>query len=242
MSDAVPEAKRSYPYVSANVWTELRLRFQKSIPSKITPGYLQTALGFESEKAAKNLLPQLRSLGLINVDGTPTDLAKSYRMDNEYEAATKEIVAAVYPEEVRELFPGPVEDTGLVAGWFMRHTGGGQASATMQARLYVSLVSGQVPSGDKAARTAKPTSSGDKRPAKRVPTAAALPAVIPETAAAAEKPGDEGGGQVALPENQIGQALPGLHIDVQIHIDAEATADQIDAVFASMAKHLYGRQ
>lgn len=34
---------------------------------------------------------------------------------------------------------------------------------------------------------------------------------------------------------------PSLHIDVQVHISSEASADQIDQVFASMAKHLYGR-
>lgn len=33
---------------------------------------------------------------------------------------------------------------------------------------------------------------------------------------------------------------PALHIDVQIHISPEASADQIDQIFASMAKHLYG--
>ncbi len=36
-------------------------------------------------------------------------------------------------------------------------------------------------------------------------------------------------------------ARPALHIDIQIHIAAEAKPEQIDLVFASMAKHLYGR-
>ena len=35
--------------------------------------------------------------------------------------------------------------------------------------------------------------------------------------------------------------LPALHIDVQIHIDSSASPEQIDQVFASMARHLYGR-
>jgi hypothetical protein len=33
---------------------------------------------------------------------------------------------------------------------------------------------------------------------------------------------------------------PALHIDIQIHISPEASADQIDQIFASMSKHLYG--
>ena len=33
---------------------------------------------------------------------------------------------------------------------------------------------------------------------------------------------------------------PALHIDIQVHIDATASPEQIDFIFASMAKHLYG--
>ena len=33
---------------------------------------------------------------------------------------------------------------------------------------------------------------------------------------------------------------PSVHIDIQIHISPEASGDQIDQIFKSMAKHLYG--
>ena len=33
---------------------------------------------------------------------------------------------------------------------------------------------------------------------------------------------------------------PQLHIDVQVHIDSSASAEQIDQIFKSMATHLYG--
>ena len=36
--------------------------------------------------------------------------------------------------------------------------------------------------------------------------------------------------------------LPELHIDIQIHIDSTASPEQIDQIFASMARHLYGRE
>ncbi len=35
---------------------------------------------------------------------------------------------------------------------------------------------------------------------------------------------------------------PSLHLDVQVHIDSSATPEQIETIFASMAKHLYGRE
>ena len=36
--------------------------------------------------------------------------------------------------------------------------------------------------------------------------------------------------------------VPPLHLDVQIHIPADASLEQIDRIFSSMAKHLYGRE
>lgn len=45
----------------------------------------------------------------------------------------------------------------------------------------------------------------------------------------------EGNGQLAKPNNR-----PALHIDIQVHIDPTSSAEQIDQIFASMAKHLYG--
>ena len=35
---------------------------------------------------------------------------------------------------------------------------------------------------------------------------------------------------------------PSVHIDVQVHIDSSASPDQIDQIFSSMARHLYGRE
>ena len=48
-------------------------------------------------------------------------------------------------------------------------------------------------------------------------------------------PSLQGNGNLTGPTKQ-----PGLHIDIQVHIDSTASAEQIDLIFASMAKHLYG--
>jgi hypothetical protein len=34
---------------------------------------------------------------------------------------------------------------------------------------------------------------------------------------------------------------PELHINLQIHISSDSSADQIDQIFASMSKHIYRR-
>ena len=43
------------------------------------------------------------------------------------------------------------------------------------------------------------------------------------------------------PQLQPAVNQPSLHIDINIHIDSAADAEQIDQIFASMGKHLYGR-
>lgn len=47
---------------------------------------------------------------------------------------------------------------------------------------------------------------------------------------------------VGRPDGPAPPQMPGLHIDIQVHIDASASPEQIDQVFSSMARHLYGRE
>jgi hypothetical protein len=45
-----------------------------------------------------------------------------------------------------------------------------------------------------------------------------------------------------LPAHNSGSSPPhpAVHIDIQIHISPESSSEQIDKIFESMAKHLYG--
>ncbi|MCW5863178.1 MAG: hypothetical protein KIT52_08740 [Anaerolineae bacterium] len=46
--------------------------------------------------------------------------------------------------------------------------------------------------------------------------------------------------KLASQTETISTRIPAIHIDIQIHISADAKPEQIDQIFASMAKHLYG--
>ena len=52
---------------------------------------------------------------------------------------------------------------------------------------------------------------------------------------------DSGAPQDADRAPERGPAAPAVNINLQIHISADATPDQIDQIFASMAKHIYKR-
>lgn len=197
-----------------------------------------SALG-TSEKGARNISPQLRAVGLVAADGSPSDLALDLRDDDHYAAACGRILDALYPDALKNAYDNPDEEYSNVANWFMRNARTGQATANMQAKLYLTLLKAQLPTEDEKSRAPRKRAAKkstpmnpDPKPSPQ-PTTKALPAENPTGAPQPSAP------PTHPPNGAIG---PALHIDLQIHIAADASDSQIDAVFKSMAKHLYGRE
>jgi hypothetical protein len=241
VSEAQTE-KISFPYMSAAQWYGIRAKLRQSKPNVIGVDWVMSALG-GSEKGAKNLLPQLRSIGIIGDDGKPTPLALDLRDDEQYGAACQSILESLYPETLRHAYDDPEADVQQVANWFMRNAHTGELTARMQARLYLTVLKGELPS---ESETPKPR----KRGAKKAAAAAAAAKTVVERAVGGESkvPAATANGSEetlspvvsAVPSTHQSHG-PTLHIDLQIHISADASDTQIDAVFKSMAKHLYGR-
>lgn len=229
--------QKSYPYMSTSVWTALRRVFYKQVPSKVTLTYLSSILAI-TEKTAKNIYPQMRNIGLIDQDGVPTDLAQDFRFEDSYPKACEIILESLYPVEVREIFSTTDADPAAVANWFMRHSKSGQASANVVAKFYLHLLAKAPLPEDVKQRTpraaAKPKAAGQ---AKSEPGKMTENPVDPTEAVTPAHP------QPNVHSQPVTQHKPGpsLHVDLQVHIDSSASADQVDAIFASMAKHLYGR-
>ncbi|MDP9983885.1 hypothetical protein J2W14_003308 [Pseudarthrobacter oxydans] len=241
MADEVIEQKK-FPYMSLTAWAKLRRTYQKvAWPSKVTNNSLASALDW-SEKAVQNIMPQLRNIGLIDVAGVPTDLAHDFRFEDSYPAVCEKIIADTYPLELREVFSDPNSDPVKVAQWFMRHSKSGEASAKAQAKFYLNLLAAEPlkdeekpkPSAPRKPR-AKVAPGSDAKPAKASTTAIDSPVLSQTEHASTEAHPTHA---PAKPRHQDG---PSLHIDMQVHIDPAATPEQIDSIFASMAKHLYGR-
>lgn len=225
-----------YPYMSAATWGELRTNFRKSMPrGAVTKDYLQSILGI-SEKTAGNLLPQLRNVGIIDAEGMPTQLAKDFRDDEHYASACATIVETVYPTSLTDAFPEVEDNLNGIANWFMRNAGAGEQAAKYQARFYITLREADPTSlGERRVRA-----SGDSKPAKKAASKKAPSASTqgtPKPDAEAQQRSEPQGDQTDR-RHRVSRR-PDVHIDIQIHIDASASNDQIDAVFASMSKHLY---
>jgi hypothetical protein len=210
--------------MSANQWWGIRSKFKSGVPGTVTLDWIIGALD-TTQKGAGNVLPQLRLLGLTNGDNKPTDLVHDFKDDETYAAASKAIVESAYPEALREAWGDASADPAKVASWFTRNAKTGATVAQNQARLYLLMLGAKLPAPDEI----KPKVTRKAKSAATKPKANAAGATEPRTLS------------LAPPLDPTPTVGPNLHVDLQIHISADAGDAQIEAIFKSMAKHLYGR-
>jgi hypothetical protein len=128
----------AYPTFPASCWWPLRERFKRSLPPAITPDYLQAVLEVEP-KTARNLVPMLRQMGLVDEAGAPRERANSWRVDAEYRHVCHAIRDELYPASLRHAVPDPSSDFDAAVRWFMKASGVGTAAAKRMARFYALL-------------------------------------------------------------------------------------------------------
>lgn len=225
----------SFPKIADSSWWKLRDLFKRKVPAIVTPTYLATALSMGEASARSNLIGPFKKVGIIDQDGKPTDRAYDWRDDNKYKAVCKTLIEEYYPQEIRDLFHSSDADLQQVTNWFMRHARCGEPAAKMFARFYILLLKADPEEAEVAA--AKKENSANKPPAKAKkkvtktltkPDAEVINQTIPSQPPAAP----------AQPVQTVLRNAPELHINVQLHISPESSAEQIDKIFESMAKHL----
>lgn len=225
------EEKKSFPMLPITHWWALRKKFKQSIPGVVTDNYLATVLEMGVNSARANVLPFLKTLGIIDEDGRTLERAKQWRDDEHYTEVCKAILKEVYLGDLQEAVPNPARDRTQAERWFANHTGAGEAAVRRMAALYTVLVEAD------ASKQPEQEKGGRPRKADQVP-----PKPRPEKKASAGPPlGDGTARQSVNGSFRQPQQPPGININLEIHISADATPDQIDQIFASMSKHIYRR-
>jgi hypothetical protein len=172
------------------------------------------------EAAARQYLYELKRVGLLTEDGKGTTLAAKWRHDETYWEAVQELMKAAYPESLLQVAPPGDADRQKVISWFVRD-GLGTGTANNKAATYF-LISSSAP-GEAITRTTGPEKT----------RAATIKSTQPTSRPAAVASGD----RKSDPKQQ-GHMLP-LNINMQIHISADATSEQIESIFSAMRRHLY---
>jgi len=226
------EQKKSFPMLPINHWWTLRKKFKQSIPGVVTDSYLATVLNMQVNSARANVLPYLKQLGIVDEDGRTGERAKQWRDDALYPEVCGKVVKEVYPKELLEAVPKPSHERAQAERWFANHTGAGEAAVKRMASLYAVLVEADASKQLDQEKKERTRNTGDERPTREKKTSAV-------TRALGGTPTTQNYG--AKNSSQGYQQAPGININLQVHISADATSDQIDQIFASMANHIYQR-
>lgn len=225
------EEKTTFPTFPRNHWWTLRKKFWQAMPNTVTAGYLAATLGMQESSAKANLLPALVAVGIIDKAGKPLERALAWRDDAQYPQVCQDIRRQIYPVELLDAFPGPEIDRKPLQTWFASRTGVGADAARKMATVY-ELLTEAAPTKADVSRGGTTTGARRKRrQGGQSRTEGNEPITPPDT----QPERLESAARLA-PER-----APALHIDVQVHISSDASAEQIELIFASMAKHIYGR-
>lgn len=224
------EAK-NFPMLPISHWWALRNKFKQSIPGIVTDNFLSSVLKMTKDSARANVLPYLIRLGLIDDTGKPTERAKAWRDDIKYTQVCKEIVSIVYPKELLDIISDDKIDRNVIKRWFANHTGSGESECNRMVSFFTLLFE------------ANPNGSPDKPKTITKPITAKNTKSSPKSTLKNEEEKSTAKKVAEIikkePETSMYSKGPEVCINLQIHISADASADQIDQMFAAMAKHIY---
>lgn len=184
------------------------------VPTKATGQWLKS-IGFTSSNDA-TLIGVLKQIGFIDGSGAPTDAWKKYRGAN-----PKHVLADAIRSGYSALF-SVYEDADRrpqqeLENVFRSTSTAGSQVIGKAAVTFRNLCALADFGGSHAQVTA-------------------VHAVDPLHHPVKNPPSHQGGQQMAHDPSS-----PSVHIDIQVHISPESSPEQIDQIFASMAKHLYGK-
>lgn len=221
----------SYPKVSSNAWRVLRGRASAAPSTKLTSATVAAILDMSSPKSAMdNVVYPMRRLGIIDEDGALTERGQKWRVDGSYADACDEILADVYPSELSSLTDDAGQPDKTKVKTWLQHKGLGESNASQTAATFVMIAERKLPEAQTPSVTSKPGVKPSSASTKKAPKVSAAPKVVDG--------GEQAPGGEAAPPPRA-PSKPDVRLDIQIHIPATASAEQIDQIFASMAKHLY---
>ena len=219
------QAKATYPVMPTSSWRKLREQFKRTIPSVVTTSYISSVFSITEKSAQSNILPSLRYTGLIDNDGKPTNLAVKWRDDNQYPEVCESMRREIYPSELIDLGYDNASQRNEIQRWFAGNAGVGAAAAQKMTSFYLLLCE------------ADPNKANTKKATQQKSQKTKAKANVPQKSSStieSQDATDLQGDSRAIPQNRGSE----LHFNIQIHISPDSTVDQIDAIFASMAKHL----
>lgn len=225
--------KPSFPYIPKKHWWKLREKFSQSPSTPLTSSYIASNLGIKEENAKANIIPPMKAIGLVDENGKTTDLAMDWGLDSKYKEVCEKIITEIYPSGLRDLYSDAnSSDVNKIQEWFKEYTGLGDSAAQQHTLFYLLLLKGDPNEANEVLKPKTKKTPEKENVATKDETKSQKSSVIEQ---ATENQEDE---TPPAAKTTSPSVMPSLHIDIQIHISPEATPEQIDKIFESMARHL----
>lgn len=213
------EKAAGFPQIPARVWWGVREFLNRSPKMKFDDGSLAVTLNVQPA-AARQYLAELKRIGVLDEKGSATELGERWRHDEGYEAVVEEILRSAYPEGLVNIAPPGSAERPAVERWFAL-AGLGSGTAKNKAGTYMMIANDRPGEISLRAAPQRPEKASNRRhPSPRPPAKQAPQEKVP----ASRQPGSS--------------SFP-LNLNVQIHISADASTDQIETIFAAMRKYLH---
>lgn len=107
-----------FPQIPSTVWKGVWGLLRKSPTRKLDDASLAAELNVQ-QTAAKQYLNELVRLGILEPEGTPTELAGRWRQDGDNTDIITEILQKAYPESLLQLAPLDDLNRDKIVRWFM---------------------------------------------------------------------------------------------------------------------------
>lgn len=216
----MPEDETPFPTMPILHWWTLRKRFKERIadivPGIVTDRYVAGVLNVREATVAASVTPCLKAVGILSADNRTTDRMERWLADDKYAGVCREILADVYPAELLQAVPDPSGNRQEAENWFASHTGTGPVAARKMTAFFSLLLDADISK-----------SHGPKPQARRPDDR--------ETA--------EGGGAEIFSRKLSGvisktggKVRPVFQVTFQVVITPETTTEQIDYIFAQLAR------
>lgn len=204
-----------FPYAAVpnKLSTLFEIIQKKGVPAKADTKWLKTH-GFKSSNDS-SALRVLEFIGFIDSTKQPTDKWKNFRHAGKSNGVLGTAIKQCYSVLYADLPEAHLSSDDDLKNFFRVHSTAGEQAISRTVKTFQALCD----MADFSASSANGASASDGGNGASAESSAPL---------------------VAPPQN-IESPVPALHIDVQVHISAEASESQIDKIFESMAKHLYGK-
>ncbi len=217
------EWETPFPTMPILHWWTLRKRFKERIadivPGIVTDKYLAGVLNSRELTVKTTVTPCLRAVGLLDSENRTTARMERWLSDEKYPGVCREILADVYPGELLAAAPDPAADRLAAEQWFMSHTGSGPVAARKMTAFFSLLVDADL---SKSHGGGRPQAKRRDEPA---PDPAEALSVFSERLAGLTA---RGGGKVR----------PLVQVTFQVVITPDTSPEQIDYVFAQLARHM----